>query len=117
MKTSYGFQIEKLMRLQINHITKLEFLPAFVAAFKATFTEQNIKSGFRAIGLVPYNLEKVISCLNIQLKTPIPPPQDVDWISKTPQNPDEFKNQTEHIQSKIRQHQDSSPTSIYEALG
>ena len=64
IKKSYGFQIEKPIQLQINHITKLEFLPAFRQAFKA-FTEQNIKAGFRATGLVPYNPERVILCLNL----------------------------------------------------
>jgi hypothetical protein len=117
MKTSYGSQIEKLMRLRINHITKLEFLPAFGAAFKATFTEQNIKAGFRGAGLIPYDPERVISCLDLRLKTPTPPPQDINWVSKTPQNPDELKSQTEHIQSRIVQHQNSSPTLINEALG
>jgi len=116
MKTLYGSQIEKLMRLRINHITKLEFLPAFGQAFKAAFTKQNIKAGFRATGLVPYNPERVISCLDLRLRTPTPP-QDTNWVSKTPQNPDELKRQTEHIQSRITQHQDSSPTSINEALG
>jgi hypothetical protein len=116
MKTLYGSQIEKLMRLRINHITKLEFMPAFGQAFIATFTEQNIKAGFRGAGIVPYNPERVISCLDIRLRTPTPPPQDTNWISKTPQNPDELKNQAEHIQSRIIQHQDSSPTPIIEAL-
>ena len=96
IKTLYGSQIEKLMRLRINHITKLEFLPAFGQAFKAAFTEQNIKAGFRATGLVPYNPERVISCLDLRLRTPTPP-QDTNWVSKTPQNPDELKRQTEHI--------------------
>ena len=50
LKASYGKQIESLVRVQINHITKLEFLPAFKAAFTAAFTEQNIRSGFRATG-------------------------------------------------------------------
>jgi DDE superfamily endonuclease len=117
MKTSYGFQIEKLMRLRINHITKLEFLPAFGAAFKATFTEKNIKAGFRGAGLIPYDPERVISCLDLRLRTPTPPPQDTNWIPKTPQNPDELKNQTKHIQSRLERHQNSSPTSINEALG
>jgi DDE superfamily endonuclease/Tc5 transposase DNA-binding domain len=117
MKTSYGFQIEKFMRFRINHITKLEFLPAFGQAFTASFTEKNIKAGFKAAGLVPYNPERVISCLDLRLKTPTPPPQDINWVSKTPQNADELKSQTEHIQSKIVRHQNSSPTSIYEALG
>jgi hypothetical protein len=50
LKISYGKQIEKLVRLRIHHITKLEFLPAFKEAFQTAFTEQNIKSGFRATG-------------------------------------------------------------------
>src|SRR5580704_2618045 len=103
------------MQLWINYIIKLEFLPAFRQAFKA-FTEQNIKAGFRATGLVPYNPERVISCLNLRLRTPTPPPQDINWVSKTPQNSNELKSQTEHIQSRIVRHQDSSPTSIIEAL-
>jgi len=118
MKTSYGFQIEKLMQLRINHITKLEFLPAFKQAFKATFTDQNIKAGFRAAGLVPYDPERVISCLDLRLKTPTPPPQEnTNFVSKTPQNPDELKSLTEHIQSRIVRHQNSSPTPINKALG
>src|ERR1700722_14740076 len=111
----YGSQIKQLMRLRINYITKLEFLPAFRQAFKA-FTEQNIKAGFRATGLVPYNPERVISCLDLRLRTPTPPLQGVSWVSKTPQNQDELRSQTEHIQSRIIQHQNSSPSSIIEAL-
>src|ERR1700722_5750965 len=112
----YGSQIKQLMRLRINYITKLEFMLAFGQAFKA-FTEQNIKARFRATGLVPYNPERVISCLDLRLRTPTPPPsQDTNWISKTPQNLDELKRQTKHIQSRITQHQNSSLTSILEAF-
>jgi hypothetical protein len=63
LKASYGKQIESLVRLRINHITKLEFLPAFKEAFQAAFSEQNIRSGFRATGLVPYDPENVLSHL------------------------------------------------------
>lgn len=35
LKKAYGKQIEDLIRSHINHITKLEFLPAFKAAFEA----------------------------------------------------------------------------------
>ena len=65
LKTSYSKQIESLVRVRINHITKLEFLPAFKEAFEAAFTEQNIKSGFRATGLVPYNPANVLSHLDL----------------------------------------------------
>jgi hypothetical protein len=46
LKLSYGRQIETFVRNRLNHIMKLEFLSAFKEAFKAAFTEQNIKSGF-----------------------------------------------------------------------
>jgi hypothetical protein len=73
LKLSYGRQIETFVRNRLNHITKLEFLSAFKEAFKAAFIEQNIKSGFRATGLVPYELQNVFSHLNLHLRTPTPP--------------------------------------------
>jgi hypothetical protein len=117
LKALYGKQIENLVRVRINHITKLEFLPAFKGAFKAAFTEQNIKSGFRATGLVPYDPDNVLSHLDLRLKTPTPPPiEEQNWTSKTPQNAMELESQTTHLKNRIVQHQDSSPTSINEAF-
>ncbi len=48
LKKLYGKQIKNLIRLRINYINKLEFLPVFKEAFRAVFTEQNIKAGFKA---------------------------------------------------------------------
>jgi len=118
LKKSYGKQIENLVRVRINHITKLEFLPAFKDAFQVAFTKQNIKAGFRATGLVPYNPGNVISHLDLRLKTPTPPPiEEPNWTSKTPQNAEELGSQTTHLRNRIVRHQNSSPTSINEALG
>jgi hypothetical protein len=50
-------------------LNRFEFLPAFKQVLKATFTKQNIKAGFRGAGLVPYDLERVISCLDLRLRT------------------------------------------------
>ena len=61
------------MRNHINHITKLEFLPTFKAAFFKVITKDNIYRDFQGAGLVPYNPEAVISQLKIQLRTPTPP--------------------------------------------
>jgi hypothetical protein len=117
LKASYGKQIENLIRVRINHITKLEFLPAFKEAFKAAFTEQNIKSGFRATGLVPYDPDNVLSHLDLRLKTPTPPPiEEPTWTSKTPQNATELEFQTTHLKNRIVRHQDSSPASINDAV-
>ncbi|KAF1922369.1 CENP-B protein, partial [Didymella exigua CBS 183.55] len=38
LKRAYSCEVESLMRNHINHITKLEFLPAFKAAFDQAFT-------------------------------------------------------------------------------
>jgi hypothetical protein len=117
LKTSYGRQIENLIRLRINHITKLEFLPAFKEAFKVAFTEQNIRSGFKATGLVPYDPENVISHLDLKLTTPSPPPpEETTWTSKTPQNPKELESQSVYIKNRVVRHQNSSPSSINEVL-
>jgi hypothetical protein len=46
LKKAYGRQAKILMCNWINHITKLEFLPCFVAAFNAEITKSNIIGGF-----------------------------------------------------------------------
>jgi hypothetical protein len=61
LKRAYSREIETLIRHHINHITKLEFLPAFKAAFKRSFTTANICSAFRGAGLVPLQSETVLS--------------------------------------------------------
>jgi hypothetical protein len=61
------------MRLGFNHIDKLAFLKAYPQARTAIFSPDNIKSGLSATGLIPLNPERVLSQLNIQLKTPTQP--------------------------------------------
>jgi hypothetical protein len=46
LKRAYGDQISHLIRNSINHITKLEFLPAFYAAYKKSITKENICASF-----------------------------------------------------------------------
>lgn len=91
LKQAYGRQVENLIRTHINHVTKLEFLPAFKAAFDASFTKNNICGGFRGARLVLYNLECVISQLDVRLRTSTPPSlENTPWTSKTPSNSAEF---------------------------
>jgi len=113
----YSKQIENLVQLCINYITKLEFLPVFHKAFQAAFTEQNIKSRFRATGLVLYNPENILSYLDLKLQTPTPLLlEEQNWTSKTPQNPKELESQSTYLKDRIVQHQNSSPSSINKAL-
>src|SRR5512140_61228 len=46
LKKAYSRQIEQFMRMNITHISKLEFLYAFRKAFFASITEKNIQGGF-----------------------------------------------------------------------
>jgi hypothetical protein len=65
------------MRNRINYITKLKFLPCFIATFKDVITKSNIKGGFRGASLVLLNAEAVISKLDVRLRTPTPPTTNV----------------------------------------
>jgi len=58
--------------MYINYVSKLEFLCSFRKAFFASLTEKNIRGGFVGAGLVPYDLERVLSKLDIKLRTLTP---------------------------------------------
>lgn len=117
LKRAYRKQVENMIRNSINYITKLEFLLAVRVAIEATFISSNIKGGFRGVGLIPFNLEAVISKLNIQLQTPIPlPTGNTTWEPKTPSNSLELAVQNQLIKEKIACYQDSSSTAINEAV-
>jgi hypothetical protein len=72
LKRAYSQEIEALILHYINHITKLEFLPAFKAAFTRSFTATNICSAFRGAGLVPLQPDIVLLKVDVQLRTPSP---------------------------------------------
>ncbi len=120
LKQSYGREIEKYMRLGINHIQKEDFFTAFRNAFFASFGEGNVREGFRGAGLVLFNPETVISQLNIKFRTPSPAKNlrttPDPWTSKTPQTAYEATSQSDFIKGRIVTHQNSSPTTIYEAM-
>lgn len=120
LKQSYGRQIEGFMRAHINHISKLEFLCAFCEAWITSITEKNIKGGFTGAGLVPFDPERVLSKLDVQLRTPTPPDLLLQatqtWVSKTPQTALEAQSQSDFIKNRISSHQNSSPTSMIDAV-
>lgn len=109
-----------MMRAQLTHISKDDFFPAFYAAFNIAMTKCNIQGGFRGAGIFPFDPERVISTLDLKLRTPTPPnsrPSTAQpWVSQTPNNPTEALSQTTFIKTRISQHQNSSPTTIYRAV-
>jgi hypothetical protein len=120
LKKAYGRQVEDLMRMHINHVSKLEFLCGFREAFFASMTERNIQGGFAGAGLVPYDPERVISKLDVKLRTPTPlnsrPGTPQPWVFQTPHNSKEANAQSTLIKTCIVNHQNSSPTSMLAAV-
>ena len=117
LKKAYGRQAEEMIRNGINHMTKIEFLPAFQQAYSKTITKDNILGGFRGAGLVPHDPEVVISKLDIKLRTPTPPAiEDLPWLSQTPSNTLELGSQSTLVKQRIQRHIDSSPSSMVVAF-
>jgi hypothetical protein len=104
LKIAYGRQVEGLMRLGVNHISKEEFLTAYLMTHNTSFTTSNVQAGFAATGLVPYEPDRVLSTLHSVVRTPSPVPSaESAWESKTPQNLKELNRQATYIRSIRRQ--------------
>jgi hypothetical protein len=117
LKRAYSREVEALIRHHINHITKLEFLPAFKAAYDQSFTSANICSAFRGAGLVPLLPDAVLSKLDVQLRTPTPDAlPEALWEARTPSNVRELEAQSTLIRERVRRHKSSSPASIIKAI-
>ncbi len=74
LKQAYGRQIEDLMRCQITHVTKIEFLLSLKQAFNTAINPTNIQGGFASAGLLLHNPRRVLEKLDIQPRTPSPGP-------------------------------------------
>jgi hypothetical protein len=61
------------MRDGVNHIDKADFLIAYSRARTESITPAITRNGFTATGLVPFNPDRVLLKLNIQICTPTPP--------------------------------------------
>ena len=116
LKRLYGRQIETLMRNGVNHIDKQDFLKAYYTARTETMNQSNIQSSFAAIGVVPYDPERVLSKLNTQLRTPTPPPLPLPaldqgpWIPETPHNTAQLELQSKAIKDYIKRRTRSPPS-------
>jgi hypothetical protein len=120
LKRMYGAEISLFIKARITHITKPEFFLAFKAAFRRTFTQENVLGGFRGSGLIPYDPQAVLSKLDVRLRTPTPPGTSdglqTPWVSKTPKTTSEALSQSTLIKGQIARHQGSSPTPILSAV-
>ena len=117
LKRSYGQLVETKMRLGINHIDKLDFLEAYPHARIEAFKAETIKNSFTAAGLVPFGPDRVLSKLNIQLRTPTPPgSQGSDWEPKTPSNYVQLQKQSSSIKALLCTRSRSPPSPLNTAI-
>jgi hypothetical protein len=87
LKCYYSDRISLLARSRIYYINKETFLLAFKAAFKKTFTLENILVGFRGAGLALHDPEVMLLKLIIQLRTlTLPTLGTVAWEAQIPRN-------------------------------
>jgi hypothetical protein len=74
LKRAYHTELDSWIRHAVTQVKKETFLPAFYAAFNNAITKDNILAGFRGAGLVLHNPDRVLSKLNVVLRTPTPAP-------------------------------------------
>ena len=69
---------------------------------------------------MPFDLQAVLSKLDVKLQTPTPPrasSTDIDpWVSQTPSNSTKALLQTTLVRNQIACHQGSSPTPLFETV-
>jgi hypothetical protein len=114
LKRAYGKCVEDLMRSGQNHIDKLDFLDAFPDARIEAFKAETIKNSFSVTGLVPYDPNRVISKLNIQLRTPTPPPSRGSQSSayQTPLNYKQLQKHEISIKKLLKKRSKSPPSPL-----
>lgn len=91
LKSFYGKRIAKLFETVINQSIKQTSYIIISKYTTQAFPKANILSGSRATGLVPLDIQNVLSTLRIQRKTPPPPPtfshsNTSFYLGKTPAN-------------------------------
>ena len=70
LKALYNKKIKQMMCMQITHITKDDFFPAFKHVFYVILNLKNIQANFKITGLVLYNPKKIINNLDFKFHIP-----------------------------------------------
>jgi hypothetical protein len=82
-----------------------------------TNRSETIKNSFAAAGLVPYDPDRVISKLDIHLRTPTPPSsRGSEWEPKTPSNYVQLQKQASSIKALLKQRLKSPPNPLNSAI-
>jgi hypothetical protein len=72
LKQAYKKEIRGLADSHINYVDKKAFLATFLGVYDKVILKSNILSSFQATGLVPLDLEVVLSKLEVKPRTLTP---------------------------------------------
>jgi hypothetical protein len=116
LKRAYGRFISDLARRGYNHIDKFDFLDDYQRARLEAFQQPAIiQNSFAASGLVPVDAERVLSKLNISLRTPTPPSsrpgsRSSQFTPKTPRTVVQLQKQASMLKDLLKQRSNSPPS-------
>jgi hypothetical protein len=113
LKVLYGHEVAELARQGVFHVDKLDFLWIYTRIRLMALSDQNIKAGFQATGLIPFSPERVLTSLTV-VRTPSPPGTTIDggvpWTAETPRTTYQLQQQARLVRDLLRR-QSQSPTS------
>jgi hypothetical protein len=114
LKALYGQEVAELARQGVFHVDKLDFLWIYKRIRLTALSNQNIRAGFQATGLIPSSPERVLTSLTV-VRTPSPPGTIVNtgapWTAETPRTTEQLQQQARLIRDLLRR-QSQSPTSL-----
>lgn len=113
--------VENQVLTGYNHIDKLDFLAVYPQARIEAFKPETIQNSFAAAGLVLINPDRVLSNLNISLRTPTPPGNRPSsrlsiFSPKTPKTVLQLQKQASSLKALLKKRSKSPPTPFKIAL-
>jgi hypothetical protein len=114
LKVVYGHEVTELARQSIFHVDKLDFLWIYRRIKLTALSEINVRAGFQATGLIPFNPERVLTCLTV-VRTPSPPGTAANassaWTAETPRTTEQLQQQARLVRDLLCR-QSQSPASL-----
>jgi len=116
VKRAYSRFVSDLTRTGYNHIDKCDFLENYqYARLEALQQPDTIRNSFAASGLVPVDAERVLSKLNISLRTPTPPSsrpssRSSQFTPKTPRTVSQLEKQASMLKDLLKRRSNSPPS-------
>ncbi|KAJ5240629.1 uncharacterized protein N7469_002220 [Penicillium citrinum] len=117
LKRVYSRFVSDLARTGYNHIDKFDFLADYPRARIEAFQPNIVQNSFAATGIVPVDANRVLSKLNISLRTPSPPSsrpssRSSQFTPKTPRTVAQLRKQAKMMKDLIDRRSKSPPSPL-----